>query len=62
MNNMSGLRWFTNSSLMHQKGNMKAFNEKQVGRTMIASVLYAINDIELSIYKFLASNMKSNRN
>ena len=41
---------------------MKAFNEKQVGRTMIASVLYAINDIELSIYKFLASNMKSNRN
>ena len=37
------------------KKNMRACNEKQVGKELITNVLYLINEMEFSIYKFLTS-------
>ena len=34
---------------------MKTLNEKQVGRQLVANVLLLINEVNISIYRFLAS-------
>ena len=38
---------------------MRDFNEKQVIRKMIVGVLYLINEVKLSIYRFLVSDTKN---
>ena len=35
--------------------------QEQVGRQLIANVLYVINEVELSIYRFLTSRAKKNK-
>ena len=35
--------------------------QEQVGRQLNASVLYIINEVELSIYRFLISGAKKNK-
>ena len=42
---------------MHQKKN-ETLREEQVGKQINASVLMLINEVELSIYRFLASRTK----
>ena len=39
-----------------KKRKMRAFNEKHVSKELIVGVLYLINEVKLSIYRFLASN------
>ena len=38
---------------------MRALNEEQVGRQLIGSVIFLINEMELSIYRFLALDTKN---
>ena len=35
--------------------------QEQVGRQLIASVLYVISEVKLSIYRFLTSGAKKNK-
>ena len=35
--------------------------QEQVGKQLIASVLYVINEVKLSIYRFLTSEAKKNK-
>ena len=42
---------------MHQKKN-ETLREEQVGKQINASVLMLINEVELSIYRFLALKAK----
>lgn len=40
---------------------MRVFNEEQVGRLLISNVLLLIDEVELSIYRFLASRAKTTK-
>ena len=40
---------------------MRLFDQEQVGRQLIASVLYIINEVELSIYRFLSLGAKKSK-
>ena len=37
------------------------FYQEQVGKLLNASVLLSINEVELSIYRFLSSRVKNNK-
>ena len=46
---------------MHQRWKMRAFGEKQVSRKLIAGILYVLNELKLSIYKFLVLGAKNTK-
>ena len=46
---------------MHYEGNESFFYQEQVGRLLNASVLLSINEVELSIYRFLSSGVKNSK-
>ena len=52
-------KWYASEELMNQKQEMRALNEEQVGRQLIASVFLLTNEVELSIYRFLTSDTKN---
>ena len=43
---------------MHQERNESFLRQEQVGRQLNAVVLYLINELELSIYRFLTFGAK----
>ena len=43
---------------MHKENKWELLRQEQVGRQINASVLFLINEVELSIYRFLTSGAK----
>ena len=43
---------------MHQEKKLELLRQEQVGRQINAGVLLLINEVELSIYRFLTSGTK----
>lgn len=51
----------SDKTMNQREKKMRALNEGQVVGQLIADVLFFINKIELSIYKFLVSGTKNNK-
>ena len=46
---------------MHYERNESFFYQEQVDKLLNASVLLSINEVELSIYRFLSSGVKNSK-
>ena len=46
---------------MHYEGNESFFYQEQVGKLLNVSVLLSINEVELSIYRFLSSGVQNSQ-
>lgn len=55
---MSALKMICEWLFNTPKDNMRTFNEKQASNEAITRVFYAINEIQLSIYRFLLNIKK----
>ena len=53
---------YANEDLMHQEKKGKLLIQEQVGKQINAGVLFLINEVELSIYRFLTSAAKMSKN
>ena len=65
MNDKKCNRGCASEELMHKMKEMRALNEEQVCRELIANVFLLINEVKLSIYRFLtlkAKNVESDLN
>ena len=59
MNDKKCNRGYASEELMHKIKEMRALNEEQVCRELIANVLLLINELQFSIYKFLTLKAKN---
>ena len=53
---------YANEDLMHQEKKGKLLIQEQVGKQTNASVLFFINEVELSLYRFQTSGTKIPKN
>ena len=52
---------YASGDLMHYERNESFFYQEYVGSLLNASVLLSINEVELSIYRFLSSGVKNSK-
>ena len=52
------VKWNANEEFNAPNEGMRALNEEQVDRLFISSVLLLINEVGLSIYRFLVESQK----
>ena len=55
------MKEYANGDLMHQEKN-ELLRQEQVGKQINAGVIFFINEVELSIYRFLTLGAKMPKN
>ena len=61
MTHKSALKKYASDGFNALRKKWELLGQEQVGRKLIASVLSLINEMELSIYRFLSSGAKNNK-